>query len=126
MKYSAMVVDLDEDVEEVVQLRVEGFLITCFSSLCPYQISKGLLCSVNLQLMVFDDYKIELCHEFGEYGFRRMGEGLGYVVCGRVNGNKLEVGSIEFEDDVLMRDYWFYDGKCVLIKVDRIDAEFLK
>lgn len=125
MIYFAEVVRLNNDVEEEVVLRINGVDITCFASVCPFPIDERATYRVALTPFVFDGYSV--CEVSGESlpSLVRVSSGFAYEVVGKLTGNKLDAGCIVLEDDVLLSEYGYLDGKMVAWKVDRIDAEFI-
>ncbi|PRA20352.1 hypothetical protein [Pseudomonas poae] len=55
----ARVLALNEHVEEDVTLLVEGTIVNCFISYCPYEIEVGKLYDVELTMNLADDYELE-------------------------------------------------------------------
>jgi hypothetical protein len=121
--YQAEVVALDEDVEEHVVLSIQGIQLVCFAGVCPYRLQEGASYPVELRLTVLDDYEVTEAEQPSP-GFTRMGDGFGYHVRGKLHDDTIDAG-IVFQDDVLLSDYGFLEGKYVSMKVDRIDVEFL-
>lgn len=125
MIYSAEIVHLSDDVEEEVALRISGVDITCFANICPFQINEREIYQVALTPVVFDEYSVYEVPRESRPSLVKVGAGFAYEVVGELIGNQLDAGCIVLEDDVLLRDYGYLDGKMVVWKVDRIDAEIL-
>ncbi|MFC3684706.1 hypothetical protein [Hydrogenophaga luteola] len=125
MIYQARVLALSDDVEEEVNLQINDVRLNCFAGVCPYPIQEGGTYPVCLELVVFDDYEVAESSGNALPAFSKMGNSFGYLVHGRLNGTCLEAGGLVFEDEVLQRDFGYLDGRCVTMKVDRIDVEFL-
>ena len=125
MIYTAEVIRLDDDVEEEVVLRINGVELTCFASVCPYPIEEGATYQVALTPVVFDDYSIREMSADALPTLVKIGGGFAYEVVGELATAQLDAGCISLEDDVLLRDYGYLNGKMVVWKVDRIDVEFL-
>lgn len=125
MIYSAEVVRLSNDIEEEVELCINGVNITCFVSVCPFQIHEHAIYKVALTPLIFDDYFI--CEVPNEKlpSLVKVKTDYSYAVVGELIGNRLDAGCIVLEDDTLLSDYGYLDGKMVLWKVDRIDVEFI-
>jgi hypothetical protein len=125
MIYQAHVLALHDDVEDEVDLEINGARLKCFAGICPYSIQEDQLYPVRLELVVLDDYQVTESSVGTELAFSRIGNGFSYLVHGRLSGIFLDVGGLVFEDEVLQRDFGYLDGKFVSLKVDRIDVEFL-
>ena len=115
---------IDKNVEEEVTLELNGSEITCFASICPYQIQEGKGYPVSFELEIFDDYFVEESEE-EKASIKRIGNSFAYWVTGKLEGAAIN-SVIPFEDEILLSDYGYLNGKYIRIKVDRIDVEFLE
>jgi hypothetical protein len=120
MIYQAKVLRVDGSVEGEVMLQIGNTELTCFAY--NFAIEVGL--SYPVELKLFDDYTIEELPDDTEPSLVRIGNTFAYVVTGRLNGCCLESGELTFEDDMLLSDFGYLDGKMVSVNVDRIDADF--
>ena len=123
-KYVALVKSVGEEVEEQVNLKVNGLIVTCFAGYCPYKIYVGNEYPVSFELMIFNDYEVEEIKSKC-YGVEKVENGFSYWVKGRLCKGEIDCG-IKFSDEILLSDYGYLDGKFVRVKVDRIDVEFLE
>lgn len=123
-KYFALVQSVGDGVEEEVTLSLNDLNVTCFASVCPYEIHEGEKYPVSFNLMIFDDYEVYES-EGEEVGLERIGKGFSYWIKGRIEKGVIDCG-IQFEDEILLSDYGYLDDKCIRLKVDRIDVEFLE
>lgn len=123
-RHTALVQAIGHDVEEEVTLNLNGLEVTCFAGVCPYEIREGEKYPVSFELMIFDDYEVEES-EAESAGLERIGNGFSYWIKGRLERGVIDCG-IQFEDEVLLSDYGYLDGKFIWLKVDRIDVEFLE
>ncbi|WP_210404803.1 hypothetical protein [Hahella sp. CCB-MM4] len=123
-KLYALVKKIDDNIEEEVTLELNGVELTCFAGVCPYQIQEGKEYPVSFELEIFDDYCVEELNE-EKVALERIGNDFSYWVAGRLDGSVIH-SVIQFEDEILMSDYGYLDGKFIRMKVDRIDVEFLK
>lgn len=110
-------------IEEEVVVLVNDIELTCFASICPYPIKVGCDYKVIMELVVFDDLKIEKCKRT-DPKMKRIADTFAYELIGVLSGNTLNVG-IDFLDDELFEDCFQFDGQMVKLHVDRIDIEFL-
>jgi hypothetical protein len=124
MNYLAQIKRLSDDVEEVV-LRINGVELTCFTTACPYKIEEGVSYQVELTAQVFNEYLVSEIAEEASPSIVQIGDSFFHVITGRLSGNRLNASGIVFEDDVLLHDFGYFEGKMIAWKVDRIDAEFL-
>jgi len=125
MIYLAEVRRLSDDVEEEVVLRINGIELTCFAIVCPYKIEEGVSYQVELTAEVMNDYLVSELDEEVSPSIVQIGDSFSHVITGKLDGNRLDAGGIVLEDDVLLSDFGYLEGKMIAWKVDRIDAEFL-
>lgn len=126
VSYRAKVIRLNDNVEEEVLLQIGEWKIPCFAGICPYRICEGMEYLVDLSLLVLDEYEVKELPSGSSPAILSDGEGFGAELIGKINGNRLCVGELEFEDDILLSDYGYLDGKSVSVRADRIDVEFLR
>jgi len=125
MIYQAKVLRIDENVEEEVILQIGNTKLTCFSRFHSPETKVGSSYPVELSLTMFDDdCFVKEIPDDSEPSIVRIGNTFAYVITGRLNGRCLESGELSFEDDSLLSDFGYLDGKMIAMKVDRIDADF--
>lgn len=125
MNYLAQIKRLSDDVEEEVVLCIDGVELTCFVAVCPYKIEERASYQVELTAQVFNEYLVSELGEEASSSIVQIGDSFSHVITGRLIGNRLDAGGIVFEEDVLLSDFGYLEGKMIAWKVDRIDAEFL-
>lgn len=125
MEYKAKVLSLNEDIEEEVLLQIGEWKILCFAGLCPYPIHEGMEYAVDLSFVVLDDYDVKELPDTSPPVILNTGKGFVAELVGKLEGSHLCLGELEFEDDILLSDYGYLDGKSVSVKADRICVEFL-
>ncbi|MGE3320500.1 MAG: hypothetical protein AB7I18_14515 [Candidatus Berkiella sp.] len=125
MTYTAEVIRLNDDIEEEVVLRINGVELTCFASVCPYPIVERATYEVALIPVVFDDYSVREMSKDTHTSLVKVGNGFAYELVGELAGGLLDIGCISLEDDVLLRDYGYLNGKIIAWMIDRIDVEFM-
>ncbi|MFV8602808.1 hypothetical protein ACNRDG_00635 [Ralstonia pseudosolanacearum] len=125
MKYLTKIERLSDDVEEEVVLRINGVELICFATVCPYKIEEGASYQVELTAQVFNEYQVSELGEEASPSIAQIGDSFSHVIAGRLRGNRLDAGGIVFEDDVLLSDFGYLEGKMIAWKIDRIDVEFL-
>jgi hypothetical protein len=122
MIYQAKVLRIDAPIEGEVMLQVGNVELTCFAYSHPYGIEAGSYYPVALSL--FDGYAVEEVSDDTEPSIVRLGNTFVHVITGRLNGRCLESGDLTLEDDALLSEFGYLDGKMVVMKVGRIDADF--
>ncbi|MEZ5477854.1 MAG: hypothetical protein R3E95_10345 [Thiolinea sp.] len=122
-RYFAFVKEINQDLEEEVTICVNNIEITCFASICPYNIQPRKEYPVSLELTVFDEYQIQE-YKDKRKGLERVEDGFSYWLKGKLKNGVIDCG-IQFEDEILLTDYVYLDGKFIKLKADRIDLEFL-
>ena len=116
------VIALNEHVDEDVTLLIEGTVINCFVSYCPYKIEVGKTYDVELTLNLSDDYEIErveprkILIEKANYGYC-------YFLYGELlNETFLTFTSLSDED--IHYEHPECNEHFIKLKVQRIDASF--
>jgi len=126
MIYSAQLRHVSNEVEGEVLLTIDEVNLTCFAySSLPVDAKEGSFYRVELTAEVLDDYVVSELNGETLPSIAQVGNSFIHVISGRLSGNRLDAGGIVFEDDVLLSDFGYLDGKMISWKVDRIDAEFL-
>lgn len=125
MIYKALVLRVDDDIEEEVRIRIGDIELACFAGVCPYNIEAGLSYPVELRPVVFGDYSVTELLDGTPASIDRVGTGFAYIITGRLSGSCLESVELVIEDDVLQRDFGYLEGKIIAMKIDRMDVEFL-
>ena len=125
MMCQALVLRLDENIEEEVLLQIGDNRLTCFASICPYVIKKNETYPVQFHLKFFDSCVIEVVSESETPSILRVGNGFAYVITGRLEGEYLKSEGVFFEDEIFAKDFKYLSGKMVRLNVDRLDVEFL-
>jgi hypothetical protein len=125
MNYLAQIKKIDDAVDELVILIINGVELTCFSNFFPYKIEKNKLYQVKLTTQVFNDYSVKELSEDTAYSIIQIGNSFSHIITGRLNNNRLNAGEIDFEDDMLLSNFGYLQGKIISLKVDRIDVEFI-
>jgi hypothetical protein len=62
-KYSALVMEIDEVVEEAVVLLVNGVIVQCFINFCPFKIGIGKTYEVDFELVLPDNISMEVSQD---------------------------------------------------------------
>lgn len=126
MIYSAELRHVSTEVEGEVLLVINGMDLLCFAyASLPLEAKKGSYYLVALVPKVLNDYQVSELDENVPPSIEQVGDSFSHVITGRLSGNRLDAGGIVFEDDSLLSEFSYLEGKTIAWKVDRIDAEFL-
>lgn len=118
----AHVLALNEHIEEDVTLLIEGTVINCFISCCPYEIEVGKTYNVALTINLSDDYGIERVEPSAVLA-AKTDRGYSYLLYGKLdNENILTFTSLSDED--IHHDHPEYNEHFIKLEVERIDASF--
>lgn len=119
-QYMARVIALGSDIEEEVELEIQGVRLTCFASCMPFQVFLGHDYLVSIELKVFGALLVS-SNMNREKAIRRIGDGLRHELLGVINGTSLDCGLV-IEDELFAIDS---QDRWISLSVDRIDAMFL-
>ncbi len=121
--YKAKLLSLNDLDEYEVTLEINGIDLICFAVIRRYHVKVNNFYPVELSLNILDGefpkeiheeyYKIEKVDEYGKY-----------ILSGKLNGKRLDLGEISIEDDYF-EDMQEFDGKFIQLKVHAICVEFL-
>ena len=122
MENIAKIINLDDNVEEEVLIKINGVDLVAFITYSPYLIEIDHEYSVEIVLFA-DDVDIKENNQ-EEKCLVRDGETFAYTVKGFLNQmGQLDVGFL-IEDEIF-DDYEYLYEKYITLKVDRIDLEFV-
>lgn len=124
MKYYAKVIETNDDIDEEVLLSFGEINIYCFIVSCPYEIIKGNVYLVEIELSFLDSEIIEPQSE-SDLSIIRQGDGFSYEIRGFKIDDKIIVNGLAFMDDLYTQEYGYINHEYVLIKPDRISVSFL-
>ncbi|KJZ33979.1 hypothetical protein [Pseudomonas fluorescens] len=121
-KYSALVMEIDEVVEEAVVLLVNGVIVQCFINFCPFKIGIGKTYEVDFELVLPDNISMEVSQD--EYVGVEMGDdSFSCVLAGYLDGVVLR-SFIGFDVQDIHYGYPFFNQKFIKLNVVRIDVAF--
>ena len=121
-KYEALVVEIDEVVEDAVVLLVNGVIVKCFASYCPFKIELGNQYEVEFDLVLPDRDFVVVAQETST-PVEMIGEGFSYALYGYLDGSVFR-SFVDFADQEIHYEYPHFNEQYVKITVDRIDASF--
>jgi len=122
-KFKAKVLKIDKDVEDIITVEIDGVTLTCFANICPYQINVGKDYNIEISFEVFSEYIVEEVPE-PQLAITQSENCLPCWFIGKHCGKKLQ-SVITFEDEILLSEFAYLEGKYIRMKVDRVDVEFL-
>ncbi|CAB1212596.1 hypothetical protein [Acinetobacter bouvetii] len=118
MNYSIRIISQDEHVEESIWIEVNGLILNVFCSDYNFIFKTGCMYQVELDYEIFDEYQIDITETLPQ--FRKIDQSFAYEIIGRLDNGVLTVGDISFEDECLLSDFAYLDGKKIRLIVDRI------
>lgn len=118
----AQVVALNEHVEEDVTLLIDGTIVNCFVSFCPYQIKVGNTYDVELTINLSDDYEVSKVDEVDRMA-EQTGRGYAYLLFGRLCGEMFHTFT-PLSDQDLHYEHPELNGQFIRLEVERIDVSF--
>ena len=116
------VIALNEYVDEDVTLLVEGTVINCFVSYCPYEIEVGKTYDMELTLNLSDDYEIERVQE-RETLAEKIDRSYCYFLYGHLH-NDIFLTFTPLSDEDIHYEHPECNEHFIKLKVQRIDASF--
>lgn len=116
------VIALNEHVDEDVTLLIEGTVINCFVSYCPYKIEVGKTYDVELTLNLSDDYEIERVQP-REMLVEKTDRGYCYFLYGELH-NEIFLTFTPLNDEDIHYEHPECNEHFIKLKVQRIDASF--
>ncbi|MBO2935505.1 hypothetical protein [Enterobacter sichuanensis] len=124
MKYYAKVIEINDDIDEEVLLSFGENDIYCFIASCPYEIIKGNVYLVEVELSFLDSEIIEPQSE-SDLSIIRQGDDFSYEIRGFKIDDKIITNGLVFSDGLYIQEYGYNNHEYVLIKPDRISVSFL-
>lgn len=116
---------LSEKSDEEIVISIDGNKLRCFVGVLPRGVIAGGVYPARLNLLVLEDYEIREIDDCVESIVSTSNFGYSYVITGRLVHGRLFAGGFVFDDDVLKDEYAYLADKCVEVRVDRIDVDFL-
>lgn len=118
----AKLIKLNTTIEEEVTLLVEGEVIECFASFCPYNLEVGKTYEVELSLNLPQDYKIKKI-EPTEVRAIKKGRGFAYYLYGNLEDEKFQTFTTLFDENIHY-EHPDLNNHFICLEVERIDASF--
>ncbi|HEF4761751.1 TPA: hypothetical protein SAN82_004209 [Pseudomonas putida] len=121
-KYEAVVIDIDEVVEDAIVLLVGGVTVKCFASYCPLDISVGERYEVEFEMVLPDGDCVAASQE-ADVGVEMVDLGFSCVISGFLDGDIFR-SFVDFTDQGIHYEYPQLNEKYVKVTVNRIDVSF--
>jgi hypothetical protein len=121
-KYEVLVVEIDEVVEEAVVLLVNGVIVKCFASYCPFKIEVGKQYEVEFDL-VLPDHDFVVVAQEASAPVEMIGDGFSCVLYGYLDGSVFR-SFVDFPDQEIHYEFPYLNEKYVKVTVGRIDVAF--
>lgn len=118
----ARVLALNDQIEEDITLLIDGAVINCFISYCPFQIEIGKFYDVELTLNIPDDYVLERVERSGVLA-EKIDPGYSYILYGELCDERF-LTFTSLSDEGIHYDHPELNGHFVKLTVERIDASF--
>ncbi|MFJ5256262.1 hypothetical protein ABV589_24010 [Pseudomonas sp. HOU2] len=120
--YKALVVGIDQFVEDAVDLVVEGFSLRCFVSYSPSKIAVGSTYDVEFE-MLLPDKECVIATERENQQVEMLDGGFSCDIYGYLDGDTLR-SFVDFSDQDIHYEYPHLNGRFVKVSADRIDVSF--
>lgn len=121
-KHDAVVLEIDGVVEEAVLLLVNGVVVRCFASYCPFKIEVGMRYEVEFELVLPDNAAVlesqDKCPKV-----TMIDNGFSCVLVGFLDGAVIR-SFVDFSDEEIHYEHPQLNDKFIEVRVDRIDVAF--
>ena len=88
----AKLIAMNDEDEYEVTLEVKGATLMCFAVVCPYRIDIGKYYPIEFSLNVQDGIEPKIPKD-GTQGIEKISRGYEYILRGKLNNGKLDLGS---------------------------------
>lgn len=123
MRYTAQIIENNEELEFIVNIKIDSEILEVFSSSIPTTLDLNTSYVVDLEAIVFDGYLVEKTNSPPQ--IRQLSNSLGYEIIGHLKNGQIEANGLIFEDEILNSDFFYLDNSKVKWTVDRINADFV-
>jgi hypothetical protein len=124
MSYKATVIGLDDQIDELVLLDIEGRHLICFAAICPYKIELNRCYEVEFYINIFDTLCFEQVNDNTSESIQNT-EGFRYLITGKLHDGAIVSGGVKYKEDSDFSDIKHLEGRALRINVDRLDVNFL-
>jgi hypothetical protein len=126
MIYHATILMMDDEIDEMVALRIGNNDLTCFASICPFPINIGDVYLVDLRAYFIDEPNVTILSEDVAESIKRVRDGFGYSLVGHLKGSQFIVNGLALDSESDFSLLEGLEGKKLRMAVDRLDVEFLQ
>ena len=126
MKYRTKILAIDDEIDEMVVISIGDHRLTCFASVCPFRISVGDECLVDLNAYFIGDPRATPLPMDVPDGIERMNQGFAYTMIGRLKNSRFLVSGLTLDCEDLASMLEEINGGKWKVVVDRLDVEFLE
>ena len=118
----ARVLALNDQIQEDITLLIEGTIVNCFISYCPYEIEVGKSYDVELTLNFPDTCELERAEPSGLL-VEKIAPGYSYILYGELCDDKFFTFT-SLSAQGIHYDHPEFNEHFVKLRVERIDASF--
>ncbi|PMW95884.1 hypothetical protein C1X59_26000 [Pseudomonas sp. FW215-R2] len=122
--HKAMVVEIDQFVEDAILLVVEGVEVRCFANYSPSKIEVGKTYEAEFE-MVLSGEDFVSATQCEKMQIKMLGSGFPCEVYGYLDGEVFR-SFVDFMDQDIHYEYPHLNGQFVKINADRIDVSFVR
>ncbi|NNA67921.1 hypothetical protein [Pseudomonas gessardii] len=119
----ALVVAINEHVDEDVTLVIDGITVNCFASVYPYEISIGNTYDIELTLTLTENYEIQSVTSIDRL-VEKKGNGYAYFLYGKLCNDIFNTFTV-FHGEEIHYEHPELNDQFIKLEVSRIDATFL-
>ena len=118
----AKLIKLNKTIEEEVTLLIDGEIIECFASFCPYDLDVGKTYDVELSLNLPQSYEIKETERTDVHVIKK-GRGFSYYLYGILDNEIFRTFTPLFDEN-LHYEHPDLNNHFICLEVERIDASF--
>ncbi|NMZ02173.1 hypothetical protein HBO04_18800 [Pseudomonas proteolytica] len=119
----ALIVAINEHVDEDVTLVIDGITVNCFISVCPYEISIGNTYDIELTLTLAENYTVQSVTSIDRL-VEKKGNGYAYFLYGKLCNDAFNTFTILHSEEIHYEHPELND-QLIKLEVLRIDVTFL-
>ena len=120
------IVNFDENIEELVDVCLDGKIITCYAQYSNHILEKNSFWNAKFYGENFHEIIIKK-EEYGRCnGLYRLGNNFAYDAVGYLNEGQLNCGDVVFEEDFLLSDFYYLNGQIVYWRIERLEIDFVE
>lgn len=121
LQYKAQLIRMDSNIEELGVFLINNIELICFISYSEFPLELGKEYFIELNYQIFNEYKINIASDKDKTGFINIDNGFSYLLTGVFKGIILNINGIEFIDEYLLTDFFYFENKKITLLVDRLD-----